>query len=309
MPIKDTSRRFARLAASACAAALLAGTAAAETPMWVIKDADSTIYLTGTVHMLPPDVKWNGEKLDKALKDATELWLEVPMPESIAEMQALAAPLMLEHALSIDKPLSSRLTEAEQAQLKAALDRADLPPGTAQGVEMMQPWVVTQMLGMAPLLSAGYDPEAGIDMKLAGMAREQGDAILGFETLEQQLLFFANTPEEEQMAALRATLAITPAELEAMNEVAQTAFEAWAAGETSGLEAFIDEWKTGTAPGSTALPYETLVLNRNRDWAEQIDDMLDRSGTHFIAVGGGHLVGPDSVQNLLKERGITAERY
>ncbi len=123
---KDTSKRL--LAATACAAALSAA-AAAETPMWVIRDADSTIYLTGTVHMLPPELEWSGDKLDKALEDATELWLEVPMAGSLAEMQAEIAPIMMQYALSPNKPLSSRLTEEEQAQLAAALERADLPPG------------------------------------------------------------------------------------------------------------------------------------------------------------------------------------
>jgi uncharacterized protein YbaP (TraB family) len=37
--------------------------------------------------------------------------------------------------------------------------------------------------------------------------------------------------------------------------------------------------------------------------------MLKGAGTHFIAVGAGHLVGPDSVQERLKLRGITTERY
>lgn len=308
--LPSAARRLGGVAASVCAAALFAATAAAETPMWVIKDADSTIYLTGTVHMLPPDLKWNGPKLDKALEDATELWLEVPMAASMAEMQAELAPTMLQYALSTEKPLSSRLTEEEQERLAAALERADLPPGAAQGIEMMKPWVVTQMLGMAPLMSAGYDPEAGIDMKLAGMAREQGDEILGFETFEQQLKFFADIPEEEQMEALRATLAIPFDEVDAMTEQGKAAFEAWAQGDPTRLEAFITEWKTGDDDGTFAsIPYETLVLNRNKDWAEKIDAMLDRSGVHFIAVGGGHLVGPDSVQQQLKARGITAERY
>lgn len=308
--LPSAARRLSGLAAGACAAALFAASAAAETPMWVIRDDDSTIYLTGTVHMLPPELKWNGPKLDKALEDATELWLEVPMPATIAEMQAEAGPLMMQYALSPGKTLSSRLTEDEQARLAAALERTELPPGAAQGLEMMQPWVVTQMLGLAPLMSSGYDPEAGIDIRLAATAREQGDEVLGFETFEQQLQFFADMSEEQQMEGLRATLAVSFEELDAMTDQARTAFEAWAKGDTAGLEGFISEWKTGDDDGTfAAIPYETLVVNRNKDWAEQIDDMLDRSGVHFIAVGGGHLVGPDSVQQQLKARGITAERY
>lgn len=111
------------------------------------------------------------------------------------------------------------------------------------------------------------------------------------------------------MKALRATLAIDPDEMQTMTDQAAAAFEAWANGDTTGLEGFIAEWKTDPDGAYASIPYETLVLNRNKDWAQQIDDMLDRSGVHFIAVGGGHLVGPDSVQQQLKARGVTAERY
>jgi uncharacterized protein YbaP (TraB family) len=51
-----------------------------------------------------------------------------------------------------------------------------------------------------------------------------------------------------------------------------------------------------------------LLENRNRAWAEWIDGRLDTPGTVFMAVGMGHLVGPDSVQFFLKQRGIGSER-
>jgi uncharacterized protein YbaP (TraB family) len=54
---------------------------------------------------------------------------------------------------------------------------------------------------------------------------------------------------------------------------------------------------------------DALLKNRNENWAGQIETMLRGSGTHFIAVGAGHLVGPDSVQERLKLRGIQATRY
>ena len=45
--------------------------------MWVIRDTDSTVYITGTVHMLPPGIKWESEKLVRAIRDSKELWLEL----------------------------------------------------------------------------------------------------------------------------------------------------------------------------------------------------------------------------------------
>ena len=71
----------------ACLAALLAlglgaqaMPAAAEPPMWVIKDADSTVYLFGTVHLLDPSIEWQTPRVRKALDDATQLWVEIAIP-------------------------------------------------------------------------------------------------------------------------------------------------------------------------------------------------------------------------------------
>jgi hypothetical protein len=51
--------------------------------------------------------------------------------------------------------------------------------------------------------------------------------------------------------------------------------------------------------------YEALLVRRNTDWANQIQTMMEGSGTIFIAVGAAHLAGEDSVQEILEDRGLT----
>ena len=307
-----TAQRFhpgRRLAAATAAVALFATPALAEPPMWVIEDEDSTIYLFGTVHLLTDDIEWRTDRVEDALDEATELWLEVAMPEDMAQLQMEMAPLMLQHGLSPGVPLSSRLTEEEQEQLARAVARTPNPAEIGMTVELMKPWVATVILGMGPLMNMGYDPEAGADVILAGLAHEQGDEVLGLETAEQQLMFFASVPEEEQMEALRRMLAVTDEEFEAELAAGDAAFRAWAEGDASLLEDMIALWATGEDIGATPMPYETLLTNRNADWAGQIEELLAGEGVTFIAVGAGHLLGPDSVQNQLAERGIDARAY
>ena len=55
--------------------------------------------------------------------------------------------------------------------------------------------------------------------------------------------------------------------------------------------------------------YRSLIVERNIRWSRQIAGLLKRSGVQFIAVGTAHLVGPDSVQEQLRKRGIKTERY
>ena len=280
-------------------------------PMWVIKDADSTIYMTGTVHMLPPDVEWRSERLDKAIDDATELWLELPMPTSQEEMARQYGPMMMRHMFSFNRPLSSLLTDEEEAQLAAAIERAKLPPETAAGFEMMKPWAVTLMLGVGPLVASGFDPESGIDINIARIAEEQGDAVKGFETFEQQMEMLAGGTEEEQLEALRAVIAAPPETTDDMLEKSEKAFAGWARGEVEPVEDLVMQMRAAGSsdPSMAGLTVEAMLDNRNADWAAQIEDLLAGEGTSFIAVGAAHLVGPNSVQEYLSKRGIEAERY
>src|SRR5947207_3131304 len=85
--------------------------AKAEPAMWVIKDADSTIYLIGTLHLLKHDTEWNAEKVKKTVRDATELWLEV----ADFDNEAALALLMAKFGIDPQQPLSSRLN-GEQRQ-------------------------------------------------------------------------------------------------------------------------------------------------------------------------------------------------
>lgn len=291
------------------AAALASSQAHAEVPMWKIEDADSTIYVTGTVHMLPDGSDWRGEKLDAALDEATELWLEIPMQGSIAEMQTAAAPLMMKYALSPEAPLSTRLTEDELTKLNNAMAGSGMSEQVIASMEYMKPWVVLQTVGMAPLTEAGYDAEQGIDIQLVRLASEQGDTVHGFETLEQQIQFFAGLPDEDQLDALRDLLDVSKDQTDAMVELAGSAFNGWANGDTSGMETLFTAWAEDEDSALSPLPYDRMVSNRNADWADQIEDMLGGEGIHLIAVGGGHLVGPDSVFDVLEARGITATRY
>jgi uncharacterized protein YbaP (TraB family) len=317
--IRSTVLTAALLAATACAKSEPAETPPATPPasesaaavkglpMWVIRDADSTIYLTGTIHLLPPDLEWRSPKLLAALDDATELWLEIAIPADPEKFRDEIRPLMLEHALSSGPPLSSRLTEQERKALDAALDRAGIPPENRGEVEKMKPWYVSNIISVATFVSAGYSGDAGIDNTLARMAYEQGDKVRGLETVEDQLNVLSKQSEADQLRALRMQLATPPAVTTGIAWIGGQVFEQWARGNTLPVEFMVSSM--ASARGAQKQQVDALLTNRNENWAGQIEEMLKGSGVSFIAVGAGHLVGPESVQRRLKLRGITAERY
>jgi uncharacterized protein YbaP (TraB family) len=54
--------------------------------------------------------------------------------------------------------------------------------------------------------------------------------------------------------------------------------------------------------------YKTMFVERNARWAGWIANRLKTPGTVFVAVGAGHLSGPDSVQSQLAAIGVKSAR-
>lgn len=289
--------------ARSCAALLAAlalggaGQAQAEPAIWVIKDADSTIYLFGSVHMLKPDVVWESPKLKSALKDATEIWFEVPDPSDQQKTVAEVLPTLLSKGMSPDTPLSSRLTPEDYAKVEAQAKTAGID---IRAVNAMRPWLAAVLLSASPAVKGGFDPEAGVERVLEKEARAQGDTVKGFETLSQQLSFFADLPDAVQIEYLKSVLGAGDVADE-MDKLTA----AWLKGDLRALEKGV----VGETKKESPALYAALIAGRNTAWADQIAERLKGSGVSFIAVGAGHLVGPDSLQVQLKKKGIEARRY
>jgi uncharacterized protein YbaP (TraB family) len=285
-----------RSAACAGAALLLhlPSPAFAEPAMWVVKDEDSTIYLLGTFHLVKPGMEWWSDKIEAAFKDSDELWLEASENGDSALLQSL----VLKHGIDREHTLSSKLGDDDRIKLQSAATLAGLPVGA---IEQMRPWLAALTLVVAPLMKEGYDPKKGADKQLEANAKASKKIIKTFETPEQQLLFFASLPEESEIAFLVQTLDEVAAGPHYTDQLA----EAWVAGDTGQLDAMILERMKGAAPEL----YETLFVRRNTDWSDQIAAMMKGSGTSFVAVGAGHLVGDRSVPAILAERGFTVTPY
>lgn len=260
--------------------------------LWVIRDPDSTVYLFGTVHVLKPETGWATPRFQAAFDASDELWLEFADVDDTAGVMAV----MQRHGLSPDRPLSSVLNAEQIARVDAA---ARTLGASAAQLEPMRPWMVAITLAMAPLAKAGFDPQSGVELTLARMARAEGKTIRGFETPDKQVGLIAGMSEEAQIQLLDATLDDFDNAAAELNQMVA----AWAAGDIETLDAVMVEKIKDKSPEA----YDVMLTRRNADWADQIEALLKGSGTAFIAVGAGHLAGEDSVQAMLAARGVTVE--
>jgi len=263
--------------------------------LWKIADADTTIYLFGTIHLLPPGMEWQTPAFTAALNEAGTVYLEADTNLAPAEINALIQRIGL---LPPSERLSEKLDDAQREALRAAIVRLDLP---AIALEQMRPWYASVVISDAAIRRAGFAQDAGVESMLRPAATGAGKQMRYLETVEAQLSAYTNLPEAVQVRVLAASLT----DIENAREAVTEMVNAWRSGDDGTLARLVIDDQLSTQPEI----YETLMVRRNESWAPQLDAVLrNETGAFFVAVGAGHLLGPDSVLALMERLGHPATR-
>jgi uncharacterized protein YbaP (TraB family) len=269
-------------------------------PMWVVRDEASTIYITGTVHMLPDGVNWLSPRLDAALKEADALYLELAEVASPGGLLAAVMPFVESNAQWDGPPLSSQLNEEERKRLADAFHDAETPEDIIEKAEHLQPWYAAYVLNSDQY--GVYKRKNGIDEVLAGLAIARSIPVKGMERIQDQISLMIGLSPAQQLRELKTLLATQEGQRQMFERVGKIAYLSWTRGEINGVEGLTLFMKMNANN-------DMVLLNRNEKWAAEIEDMLKGSGVTVIAVGAAHLAGPDRLQSRLKLRGIKVERY
>ena len=51
-----------------------------------------------------------------------------------------------------------------------------------------------------------------------------------------------------------------------------------------------------------------MLVERNQKWVKHIENLLGQDGNSLVVVGAAHLVGDDSILELLKRKGFAVEQ-
>ncbi|TYC90787.1 TraB/GumN family protein [Novosphingobium sp. BW1] len=259
--------------------------------LWKVADEDTTIWLFGTIHVLPEAVNWNSGAVAHALAASDTLVTEVPM-----DAQAKTQAIMMRLSQREDgKNLRDTLSSEHRASYEATLRKLGFPVGAFDRTDN---WFAALMLSLLPLQIAGYDLAHGIDTQISEIAKARGMNHQALETPEYQLGQFENLSPETQETYLAEVIEGLPTMEADITEMVG----AWKAGEAQKLADILNEQESDPAIR------EALLTTRNRNWTVWLEERLETPGEVFVAVGAGHLAGKDSVQEILAHEGITAER-
>jgi uncharacterized protein YbaP (TraB family) len=280
------------LSSALLAFAALISVACAEPALWVAHSTTATVYFFGTVHLLKHDTPWRSHRLDQALAQSQGLWLELSDPFDTAA----AVPFFKQYGMDPQHPLSTKLSADERTRFDAIVRKEGM--GSAAAFESFRPWMAAVVISVKHIASQGYTASSGVEKALSDEMTTAGKPIHGLETIEQQLRFFATLPPDTERQMLDEAMD----DVEADSGKTDAIVTAWMAGDVATLAELIDQDIAANEPDA----YQALVVNRNIAWAKHIEQLL--KGSDFIAVGAGHLAGPDSVQAQLAKRGIKVQR-
>ena len=261
--------------------------------LWKVSDADTTIYLFGTIHLLPKDLAWQSPKIAAAIKGSQGLVLETVMDKEPQKTGAIMAQLGMSPGLP---PLLDRVPAEKRAALQKVVTKSGVP---IEVLNRFESWAAALTLASAGMRDLPVSPEYGAEATLSREFSTASKPIIGLETPAQQLGYFDGLPEAAQRKFLESIAeddSNARAEFDAM-------IAAWGSGDVKKIAlTFDDELKL--SPELT----EVLLKQRNRNWAAWIGERMAKPGTVFLAVGAGHLAGAGSVTALLAARGLKVSR-
>jgi uncharacterized protein YbaP (TraB family) len=259
--------------------------------LWTVQGERNTVYLLGSVHLLRPGDGGLSRAAEAAYADAEGIVMEIDLDDA-----AVAEPgaLLIEMQRAALLPEDTSLRQVLGGDYEAIARRARASGLELASVDRFAPWFVATLLLQLELARRGFDPALGIEQRIAERATADRKPIAGLETPADQFRMLAALPLPEQKRFLELTLA----------EMAELDLE---------LARLLEAWRTGDADALAELLsaayrdfpelYGPLTEDRNRAWIERLEDLLDDTDDYLVVVGALHLVGRNSVVDLLRKRG------
>ena len=260
--------------------------------LWEVHGRHNTVYLLGSIHVLRPEDYPLAPAVLRAYADAKALLMEINLGEiDSAQVQAeMLAGAMLPDGKTLPQILGpQRYARAETLAHDAGVELSMF--------DQFAPWFAAEAISQLQLGALGFQAQSGVEMYFLDRARSDGKSIEGLETVHDQIALFEGLSLNEQAEYLESSLEQArelPKEVDDM-------VHAWQRGDTAWFEnQMSSEW------GREPVLYQSILAARNRKWMPKIEALLSEDRNYLVIVGTGHLVGRNSIIELLKKDGVGA---
>jgi hypothetical protein len=262
--------------------------------IWRVQSGESTVYLFGSIHILPAGFSWTTPVIEQAMARSDLFVFEVPVDDgAIAEERGF---IRQNGILPPRRSLRGLLSSDQFEAYSSVMRRAGLIEGQ---YERYRPWLASLVLGLAYLHPDNLTNLKGADDEIMAFARNQSRQVMYFETPIQQLQLLTNATDEAQLAGLKNLIEKLPSS----HDLERDLRDAWLQGDAEGLNTQLD-----TIFRDRPDAREFLVSRRNRMWLGMINPLLQRSGTTMITVGAAHIGGKNGLLAMICSEGFRVER-
>ena len=271
---------------------LLAAQSANAQLLWKIsgRGIEKPSYILGTHHAVPFTYCDSIPGLMKAFEEVDYVIGEFDMVKMGEMTQAQMQNMQKMMMMPADTTLLSLFSEKEKEQLDAYLK--ETVGAELQMFSAMKPMTIMVTVQNKILMDIIPDIASmtGMDKYMQTLAVSKGKSVGGLETMDYQMNLLYGSSLEEQADALL-EMAQNGNSKELMTELT-------VAYKTQNLDALWSVFKDQM----TSYEYDALVSVRNRNWENQIMELLPVQSSLFV-VGSGHLPGEKGMINLLKKAG------
>lgn len=282
-------------AANACRRAYYGEDYLPQPAIWKIADADSTVYLFGTIHALPLGFDWRSPQMQQIIDTADSLITETGREFRPHSLTAIGQVMRTPDGNDRPVPIADRVSGERRAKWIGMA--AMMPQSAAAELDKSPSWLAAIVIAELPSRFLKPSMTTGVDDQLEAEFTKAGKPISAMEDGKAVLASLNTIPEGVQRELLAS----------ALDHV----------GAPRSLEqrmALLHEWARGSAIHSSASSVPTeylrdrLLAKRNRAWVDVIKQRMAKPGTTLVAVGAGHLGGDGSLMELLATAGLRAER-
>ena len=261
-------------------------------------DAGKLYILGGTE--IPADMVWQSETIETAMSHSTDFWTEVP----VADPELGIPTIRSEMAPGPGLPLHPVAMERGYGNLQLR-DYFDVSMGERSVIESqrlnlgsvnygaMEPWLAwfTFYFNFIDTLDTHLTNPKDVLYRTAVMQDKRIHSL--FETRSDWYLFLASMNDFAQTHYFQHLYNL----MDAMRSNAISSRYNWTTGQPD------TKW-VSNIKSRTPYFYTFMFERRNAALAEQLINIIQTGGVHFLYLDVDHLVGEDSVIRLLEVRGL-----
>ena len=257
-----------------------------------------TMYLFGTMHAGQPAFYPLESRITAAVAGASMLALEVdPGIDPAGVAKALKS-----YGMVAPDSSSPPMPPTLKARVSKAADRAGINGGA---IAQFKPWLVATVLAMAEYATQGYRPDLSVDSHLSQLARQAKVPVVSLESIDSQMSLFNRLSDAQQMRLLEES--VDQIESGKQGAEVRQVVDAWRNADRPALDAIAARVAGDTTVFGQFFK-KVLLDERNVLMADKLLAMLKQDDKVVAAIGVLHLVGSNSVPELLSARGVAVER-